>query len=235
MHALHQEILQEIINRSGKPTQHTFLETYLGNSHQRYPISMPIQREIAKTWVKSNSNVSAKEFNALITSLINGESFNEKIMGGIILDYAKPEQRKINPILIDQWLEQLEGWAEIDTLCTGKYTKTEIPLNWKKWKPFLKKLARSKNISKRRASIVFLCQVVSHNDEVDIAKLAIENIELLKHEKDVLITKAISWILRSMIRRHRKLVEEYISKNQSSLPAIAVRETKIKLKTGRKG
>lgn len=235
MHALHQEILQEIINRSGKPTQHTFLETYLGNSHQRYPIAMPILREIAKTWMKRNNLVSVKEFTALVTSLINGESFTEKIMGGIILDYAKPEQRKINPVLFDQWLEQLEGWAEIDSLCTGKYTKTEIPLYWKKWKPFLKKLAKSKNISKRRASLVFLCQVVSHNDEPEIAKLALENIELLKNEKDVLITKAISWILRSMIRHHRKLVEDYISRNQTNLPAIAVRETKIKLKTGRKG
>jgi 3-methyladenine DNA glycosylase AlkD len=235
MHALHQDILQEIINKSGKPTQHTFLETYLGNSHQRYPIAMPVLREIAKTWTKGNENVSAKEFTALVTSLMNGESFTEKVMGGIILDYAKPDQRKINPLLFDQWLEQLEGWAEIDSLCTGKYTKSEIPQYWKKWKPFLKKLAKSKNISKRRASLVFLCQVVSHNDESEIARLALENIDLVKHEKDVLITKAISWILRSMIRRHRKLVEDYISKNQTSLPAIAVRETRIKLKTGRKG
>ncbi|MBI2314815.1 DNA alkylation repair protein [Candidatus Daviesbacteria bacterium] len=35
-----------------------------------------------------------------------------------------------------------------------------------------------------------------------MADLAFENIDKLKAEKDVLITKAISWVLRSLIKNH---------------------------------
>jgi 3-methyladenine DNA glycosylase AlkD len=64
--------------------------------------------------------------------------------------------------------------------------------------------------------------------------MAIENIDRLKAEKEILITKAISWLLRSMVKHHRKLVEDYISEYNDTLPRIAVRETQVKLSTGRK-
>ena len=69
----------------------------------------------------------------------------------------------------------------------------------------------------------------------EVADTALENIELLKHEKEILITKAISWVLRSMIRHHREKVAEYLEENAATLPAIAVRETRTKLSTGKKG
>ncbi|MDP2951009.1 MAG: DNA alkylation repair protein, partial [bacterium] len=64
--------------------------------------------------------------------------------------------------------------------------------------------------------------------------LAFENIEKLKPEKDILITKAISWLLRNLIKYHKKEVADYLKKNKNSLPKIAVRETEKKIKTGKK-
>jgi hypothetical protein len=37
-----------------------------------------------------------------------------------------------------------------------------------------------------------------------------------------------------MIKHHKKLVNDYVKANQDSLPRIAVRETMVKLKTGKK-
>jgi hypothetical protein len=37
-----------------------------------------------------------------------------------------------------------------------------------------------------------------------------------------------------MIKYHRKALEAYLKKNAESLPKIAVRETLVKLKTGKK-
>jgi len=37
-----------------------------------------------------------------------------------------------------------------------------------------------------------------------------------------------------MVKHHRKSVEEYVQRNRKNLPAIAVRETLTKLKTGKK-
>jgi 3-methyladenine DNA glycosylase AlkD len=230
----HKEILQLIKDNSGNPTQHTFLDSYLGNTHPRYPINAPTMRKIATAWMRNHRDLSTKEFSQLLTSLMEGESSTEKVIAGMLMDYATPQQYQFDPELFDGWLDHLIGWAEVDSVCTGKYSITQIPADWKNWKKILKRFSRSENIQKRRASLVLLCSTVGHNKEEDLALTALDNVTRLKAEKDILITKAISWILRSLIRHHKKLVASYIKENKSTLPSIAVRETFTVLKTGKK-
>jgi 3-methyladenine DNA glycosylase AlkD len=232
--SLHHHILQQIKKNSGKSTAHTFLDSYLGNRHFRYPISAPVLRRIAKDWIKEHHDLSAKDFASLLTDLVESESATEKTMAGVLLDYATPDQRKFNPALFDQWLNHLEGWAEIDAVCTGKYSATEVVNQWKKWKPLLIKFSKSKNINKRRASIVFFCSPLSKIENKDISHTALQIVDTLKTEKKILITKAISWILRSMVRFNREMLEIYLKENGESLPKIALRETLVKLETGKK-
>jgi 3-methyladenine DNA glycosylase AlkD len=59
-------------------------------------------------------------------------------------------------------------------------------------------------------------------------------VERLKGERAILITKAVSWLLRALVDRHHEAVAVYVDANASSLPAIAVRETRTKLATGTK-
>lgn len=230
----HAEILALIQQNAGKPTQHTNLDNYLGTTHKRYPIAAPLLRSIAKSWMKEHVALTASAFSSLLTALIQSESYTEKCMAGILLDYSTKEQRLFNPKLFDSWLNELEGWAEVDNLCTGKYTSTEILNQWERWEPLLQKFAVSKNIHKRRASLVCLCSPLRDSSDNRLAECALRNIGLLKSEKDILITKAISWVLRTMIKHHKKTVSIYLKENADTLPLIAVRETQIKLKTGRK-
>ena len=231
----HRFILDQIQKQAGKPTQHTFLDGYLGNSHPRYAINNPTLRAIGRGFMRSHGHLSAAEFGALLTSLIHGESGTEKMIAGILLDYSRLEQRKFKPKLFDDWLNELEGWAEIDSLCTNKYSRSEIPGQWQHWGPLLKKFARSRDIGKRRASLVLLCAPTRYTQASELADMAFENILRLKAEREVLITKAISWLLRSMIKLYRKEVMSFIKEYAESLPAIAVRETRAKLSTGVKG
>jgi 3-methyladenine DNA glycosylase AlkD len=122
----------------------------------------------------------------------------------------------------------------VDAVCTGDYTISQLPSDWKKWELLLRKFSRDKNIHKRRASLVLLCSPVRHVSDVKLAEVALENTDRLKNEKHVLITKAISWLLRSMVKNHKKRVQSYVQKNSKTLPAIAVRETNTVLKTGKK-
>src|SRR6187549_2932274 len=209
----HAEILALIQKHAGKPTKHTDLDNYLGTIHPRYPIAVPLLRVIAKEWMREHIALSASDFTTLLTSLIKGESYTEKCMAGILLDYSTKEQRQFNPKLFDTWLNELEGWAEVDTLCTGKYTTTEILNQWESWQPLLQKFSTSKNICKRRASIVLLCSPLRVNNDKRLAECAMQNVEQLKSEKDILITKAISWVLRTMVKRHKKIVEIYLKEN----------------------
>ncbi|MFZ6001746.1 MAG: DNA alkylation repair protein [Bacteroidota bacterium] len=234
MNAHHRELLATIRERSGKPTQHTFSDSYLGNSHPRYPVDAPTLREIARSWAKTHRHITADEFSLLLDSLIKGKSGTEKVMAGILLDGATSAQKKFKPQLFDRWLDHLEGWAEIDAVCTGKYTVTEIPDNPREWKKLLAGLARSKNINKRRASLVFLTSPIRHSDETWLVEAALQNIDRLKNEKEIIITRAISWLLRSMCKLHRSALVAYLQKNETTLPPIAVRETRVKLTTGTK-
>jgi 3-methyladenine DNA glycosylase AlkD len=189
---------------------------------------------LAREWMKDNKNLSVKEFAAVLDSLVKGKSSTEKIMSGILTDYCTREQLTLPPKLFDEWLEHLSGWAEIDAVCTGRYSKVMVPEDFATWRPLLEKMSRSKNINKRRASLVFLCSPISHHASRDMAELAFANIDRLKHEKEILITKAISWLLRSMYRHYKKEVKAYVISNKDSLPKIALRETLKKLETGRK-
>jgi len=229
----HREILELIRKNSGKPVK-DFLNSYLGNDHVRYPIDAPSLRAIARDWMRNHRDLSPDAFSDMLTSLIQGESSTEKIMAGLMMGYATPAQRRFDPIIFDQWLDHLTGWAEIDAVCTGDFTTKQLPADWPKWKKLLKKFARDTNINKRRASLVLFCSPLSRVQDDRLAEVAFQNIERLKSEKEVLITKAVSWVLRSMIKHYRPDVAGYLKKNKDSLPKIAARETLLKLKTGKK-
>ena len=173
--SLHHQILQQIKKNSGKGTAHTFLDSYLGNTHFRYPISAPVLRRIAKDWMNDHRDLSAGDFASLLTDLVESSSSTEKFMAGILLDYATPDQRKFKPALFDRWLNHLEGWAEIDAVCTGRYSATEVVSQWNKWKPLLIKFSKSKNINKRRASIVFFCSPLSKVEDNVISQDGVAN------------------------------------------------------------
>ncbi len=230
---LHKEILSCIVVNVGKPVPNDFLDRYLGNSHPKYPINNPLLRSITKEFTRSHKDLPVDVFRELLTLLFEAPSCTEKMAAGFLLDTCTREQRKFNPSIFDKWLNHLEGWVEVDTLCTGKYSKFEISTQWDAWKKLLLKFATSKNIQKRRASLVLLCQPLRQQNE-EILTLAFKNIKQLSREKEVLITKAISWVLRSAVKNHKKEVSDFVNKNKETLPSIAVRETLVKIKTGRK-
>jgi 3-methyladenine DNA glycosylase AlkD len=234
MNLHHREILTLIEISSGEPTHHTFSDAYLGNTNPRYAISAPVLRKLAQEWMKEHRDLPVKEFVAVLDSLVKGKSSTEKFMSGILTDYCTKEQLTFPPKMFDDWLEHLSGWAEVDVVCTGRYSKVMIPPDLKTWEPLLEKFSKSKNINKRRASLVFLCSPISHHHSDEMVALAFSNIDRLKHEKEILITKAISWLLRSMCRHYKKQVSAYVKKNKDSLPKIAVRETLKKIETGKK-
>lgn len=231
MNKHHAELLKIIQINAG---DETYQYDYIGTNHPLYNLTNPVLRLIAKEWKRDHKQMSASAFQKMITSLIRGKSATEKLLAGMLLDVATSEQRNFKPALFDDWLDHVEGWAEVDTLCTGQYTNTEIPRQWSAWQKLLTKWTKSKNIHKRRASLVFLCSPARQQKNERLVALALANIDQLKHEKGIRITKAISWLLRSLVKQHKKLVSDYITINRASLPAIAIRETMKKIATGKK-
>ena len=89
-------------------------------------------------------------------------------------------------------------------------------------------------MNRRRAALVLLCTPARTSDDPRFAALAFEVIGRLAPERPILITKAVSWLLRSLAMRRPDDVAAYLEAHAAALPAIAVRETRKKLASGTK-
>ena len=231
----HHRSLLAGIKKNGRTRAHSQAnDSYLSSGHHYYDVSIPTLRAIAKTWLKENKDIAHEEFIAGIDGLYGGKSYEEKVLASLVISYHHAGRQMIGPKQLDGWLDGLVGWAEIDSLCASAFTAKEMLADWSAWKRFLQTLARDRNINKRRAALVFLTTATRKSDDRRLAALALETVEALKHEREIIITKAVSWLLRSMVVQHKSMVAAYIKEHRDSLPAIAVRETSRKIATGRK-
>src|SRR3989338_3938698 len=235
MHPEHKKLMKEVRRVAGTGSVgHHGSKSYLGSVHRFYNVSVPERRKIVKKWMSAHTEISPRDFFAILDSLYKGDSHEEKTIASILLGLSPKMRISVKVTDIDRWLSYVSGWAEVDHLCQSIFTAEELLSRWSVWKTFMKRLSKDKNIHKRRASLVLLTGPVCHNSDIRLRDLAFEIIDTLKPEKEILVTKAISWLLRSMIAFHRKEVTAYLSKNALTLPKIALRETRRKLETGLK-
>jgi len=205
-----------------------------GSSRTHHGLSNPTMRSFVKQWASEHPDLSYDDWEATLTSLYHGESIDEVCLAGFMLGQYKPFRAKLPLSTLDAWIGQMEGWREIDTTCQSNYTAAEVLKAWDQWQPFLVELSQRETIQHRRASLVLMVKPVRDSEDERLITTALENVERLKAETDKLITKAISWVLRESIKRHRQTVGEYVAQNETTLPAIAVREFKKKYETGKK-
>ncbi len=209
--------------------------SYCGSNKIYYNLKNQVKRDFIKSWyTKNKHHLSFADFITLVGLLYKSNVYEEVTLGSELIGLNCQFRERINPLLIDQWLDNLSGWAEVDSLCQSKFDAKIILANWKKWQKLLLKLANSGNLNKKRASLVLLTKPVRDTNNKELKNLAFHLIDKHKHHKDILITKVISWLLREMIKNYRQEVKNFLEKNSDSLPKIAIRETRRKLKTGKK-
>ena len=209
-------------------------DSYTGSGHPFFNVSIPDLRRIARTWLAAHRRDTDPELFAVVDALFRGEAYEEKVLAAVLLGSNPRIWRQVTPAMVDGWMEDLKGWAEIDSLCAGAFWAEAMTTGWPAWRALIQQLARDPNIHKRRAALVLLTAPTRKSDDPRFRDLGFEVVERLKPERPILITKAVSWLLRSMAPRHGPAVGAYLEANAASLPAIAVRETRTKLATGTK-
>lgn len=236
IHPLHSKIILDIQKSfaQSNPKEILWVQKYLGTNKIYHGFSSQQTKDMAKKIIKEN-NFSSDETIKLLNSLYqNGTSYTEISLAATILGLSKSLLKNFDPKNLDLWLNYAHGWAEIDILCQSNFAFDILISNWQTWQKILIGFNHSSNINKRRASLVLLTKSVRQSDDSRFSKLAFVNIENLKREKEILITKAISWLLRSLVTFHQDEVLKYLELNKESLPKIAYRETLSKALTGRK-
>jgi 3-methyladenine DNA glycosylase AlkD len=229
------EILAEIKKSVGKKSEDmAWVKKYMGTDKIFYSLRSETKKKIAKNFIKKYPNISLVGYIDLLNSLFAGKSHEEICVASRLLEFLPKLRKQLNPKVLDKWLDNACGWGEIDSICQSNFSAEELLDDWSGWEELILKFSKDKNISKRRASLVLLTKSVRNSSDSRLANLAFSNIDRLKLEKDILITKAISWLLRSLINHNSDIVKAYLEKNKYVLPKIAIRETARKLLTGRK-
>jgi len=214
--------------KQGDSSQHS------GSSKQHYGLSNPTMRGFVQQWAKDHPDLTYEQWQSTLSELYQGDSIDECCLAGFMLGQYKQFRNQLPLAVLDSWIGHMEGWREIDTTCQSNYTAKDLLANWDKWETFLIDLSQRETIQHRRASLVLLVKPVRDSVNEHLITTALANVDRLKHETDKLITKAVSWILRESIKRHRETVHQYVTENRDSLPAIAVREFDRKYQTGKK-
>jgi 3-methyladenine DNA glycosylase AlkD len=209
-------------------------QSHSETDHLEYRIPIPTLRTFVKNWLTSHPPLSEAEWLHTLDRLYNGESLEERMAAGMLLSLHKAYRRQLALDHFEQWLAQLHGWKEVDGTCQTVFTPAEIFSRWNEWEAFLRGLAASPNLNQQRASLVLLVDVVRSSDDSRGMDLAVSLMQNLQHERDKRISKAVSWLLREAVKRHRGTVEAYLSQNQAHLPGAVIREVQTKLKIGKK-
>jgi 3-methyladenine DNA glycosylase AlkD len=217
----------------GAPDQ-AFIRRYLGTPRPVLGVSAADLAALAKRSRKDHAHWGAESWLALLDRLYAGATFEERALAGKLLGELKDLRRTLDLARLCAWLAGQAGWAEVDTTCQSGWAPGELLARWDEWEPFLNGLAQDANISLRRASLVLLVAPLRASADERLTNRALANVVRLQGEKNPLIVKAISWVLRAMSAQQPELVRTYLDAHAPELPASAVRETRKKLETGRK-
>jgi 3-methyladenine DNA glycosylase AlkD len=91
-------------------------------------------------------------------------------------------------------------------------------------------LAKSRSLWERRISIMATFHFIRRNDFVDTLRLA----DLLLHDKEDLIHKAVGWMLREIGNRDQSVAEEFLQTRYARMPRTMLRYAIEKYPDGRR-
>ena len=208
--------------------------SYMGTSKAYLYVRAADVGELVREWAHDHPALAVDEFSQLLNRLSLSSIHNEFAFLGVLLGRYPKLRKAMDPCLLSGWLDHAEGWAEVDTICQSNFSADEMIAKWECWEPLLVALSGDPNVHKRRASLVLLNRALRKSPDARFSELGFRIIVRLEPERDILITKAISWILRDLVKFHRAEVEAFLCEHADRLPKIAIRETRNKLGSGRK-
>ena len=173
-------------------------------------ITVPDQRKIAKKFKKSSFYDVKK--------LLENKIHECRLTGLLILveKFESDESQRKN--IIDLYLDNIEhvnNWDLVD-LSADKILGSYL---LDKDKSILKKMAISKNLWKRRISIISTYAFIKQGKFDDAIKIS----KLLISDKEDLIHKAVGWMLREIGKRDKKTEISFLKKHYKKMPRTMLR------------
>ena len=226
-----QQLLEQIRQRADPEHQATVRRT-VPTGLKVYGLRVPQLRDIARAWGRAHQQVARDDLVALVDSLWNGESREERMLFTYLLEHYKHLVPDLTRAHFERWRQSLDNWEMTDglgwVLALWLLEDPDTRLD------YLGELIADEDVWSRRLALVATTPINRGHTGFTIPDLTLELVDRVKEERHPMITKAVSWALREMTKTHLDRVAAYLEENCEVLAAHVVREVNNKLRTGLK-
>ncbi|MCO6450108.1 MAG: DNA alkylation repair protein [Caldilineales bacterium] len=198
-----------------------------------YGARTPDMRAIARNWLAAHKHAPVPDLRAVVEGLWSANSRDERMISLFLLEGLK---RRWPQLLdwpdFDHWRRDIDNWIVCDELGTkvfGPWIALEPELRL----GYLNLLIVDKDLWSRRLALVAAAPLNRH-PKTAIPDQTLAMIDRVKQERDPMITKAVSWVLREMTKTNLDRVVAYLHANRTTLTPHVRREVENKLTTGLK-
>ncbi len=210
--------LRKELNKLSDPIRAQHSKRYFKTGPREYGegdiflgINIPTQRNIAKKYY----NLNFFEIKDLLKSKIHTERFIALL---VLMDrYGKTKVEEKTKIF-NFYLKSIKGvnnWDLVD-ISSPKIIGDYL---FDKNKDILYQLAKSKNLWKRRISIISTQFFIKNNQFADTLEIAL----ILLKDKEDLIHKAVGWMLREVGKKNQTIEEKFLKKYAPIMPRTMLR------------
>jgi 3-methyladenine DNA glycosylase AlkD len=230
------KVHQHFINQIELNVEHEIRDRMLKSiptQHKLYGVRIPKLRQIAKEWYKKNKNLGFKDFVEIIGVLWKDKSREERTIAIELLNFYKEYIPDISKDLINEWIISLDNWEETDGFALYLVGRWMLD-SFNDRQSYLWELIEDENEWLRRVAVVATIEFNDWKKDNANPELTFKLIDVVKEDKHPMITKAVSWAIRTLIKEHKSEVATYMEKNNSVLAKHIVREVNNKLTSGLK-
>lgn len=211
----------------------TRLQHKLMTELEIHGVRVPELREIIKEWKHAHKTSKATEILALFELLWHGKSREERLLACYLLQSFPSHMAQLSLEKLDQWRAGIDNWEVADAFAQYilgvwilEFPDSRVTYLWD--------LIADEEKWSRRLALVATTFMNRHYKESAFPDLTLALVDIVKTERDPMITKAVSWALRVLGERHAASVRVYLEENAEILAKSVMREVLHKLLLGRK-
>jgi 3-methyladenine DNA glycosylase AlkD len=226
-----QQLLEQI-HQHADPEHQATVSRVVPTGLKVYGLRVPELRDITHAWVRDHEQVTCDDLVALVDALWNGDSREERMLVTYLFEHYKQCAPGLTKGHFERWRQDLDNWEVTDSL--GWLLALWLLANADTRLDYLGELIAGQDVWSRRLALVATTPINRGHTDFTIPNLTLQLVDRVREERHPMITKAVSWALREMIKSHPDRVAAYLEENREVLAAHVVREVNNKLRTGLK-
>jgi 3-methyladenine DNA glycosylase AlkD len=224
------EVIQRLKSFTDKERQDA-TQNYFPSAQANLGVYAADMRSVVRDLRQRTKGETAADVIALAHAIIARKTLEGRQAAYEIVAAHKPAFAALKLADVEKLGKGIDNWASVDGFATTIAGRVWVKGQLKD--ADIQRWARSKDPWWRRAALAStVCLNLKSRGGSGDSKRTMAICEMLADDDHVMVHKALSWALRSLIEHDRKAVEAFLKRHE--LPALVKREVLRKLKTGRK-